>query len=399
MMVPGHRPGTRAPRGFTLIELMVALLVSSLLVGMILAIFSRMSLAYRGQQQIAGVQQVLAAARAVIELDAKQAGLGMPQGFKTAIAPTTLQSPVQVTNASDGPDQIALFYADTSTQAKLTQATPVTWTNPVSFDDVSSFSLFSVPMLVVLTTPSTAANPLSAPGTPLPDIATYDACVLRVTAVNTAARQVTFDAAAPWGATFTHCTTTITNSTMMYRFVAHAYRIDPTVARLPLGVLQQSPNGGLLSGLPGNPEVWNDQAYGFSDIQTAVRVFEPSSAVDPDGDGDVNRNWYSSAAQDGVTRGAVPNSNTALLGMSISLVAHTDRNIEGIATAATPRLIAPPVPPAPVNVDNNSIGDRPSINLPTDPAAPADPLLPGQRIYRWTTFQVDFRNLGVGVAL
>ena len=61
---------------------MVALLVSSLLVGMILAIFSRMSIAYRGQQQIAGVQQVLAAARATIELDAKQAGLEMAAGLQ-----------------------------------------------------------------------------------------------------------------------------------------------------------------------------------------------------------------------------------------------------------------------------------------------------------------------------
>jgi prepilin-type N-terminal cleavage/methylation domain-containing protein len=74
----------RTQRGFTLIELMVALVVSSLLVGLILAIFSRMSLAYRGQQQIAGLQQVLAAARATIEADAKQAGFAMPQGFRFA---------------------------------------------------------------------------------------------------------------------------------------------------------------------------------------------------------------------------------------------------------------------------------------------------------------------------
>ena len=74
---------------------------------------------------------------------------------------------------------------------------------------------------------------------------------------------------------------------------------------------------------------------------------------------------------------------------------HTDRNVEGIATAATPDLIGPPAP-APVNAANNSIGDRPSTAL---PVVPPDPLLPGQRIYRWTTLQVDFRNLGVGVAL
>lgn len=385
MTDPGHRPGTRAQRGFTLIELMVALLISSLLVGMILAIFSRMSLAYRGQQQIAGVQQVLAAARAAIKLDAKQAGLGMPQGFRVAMTPA-LQSPVQITNSSTGPDQIALFYADTSTQA-LVSGVPDT----TSITTANVPAGFAPPMLVVLTTASTASNPLSTPpANPLPDIATYDACVLKI--ANVQANRVTFDAAAPWGSpTEDHCTFPMAGRTMMYPFIAHAYRIDPTAARLPLGVLQQSPNGGLLSGLPGNLEVWNDLAYGFSDIQTAVRVYNPSETVDLDGDGDVNRNWYSSAAQDGMTRGAVPASNTALLGVSISLVVHTDRNVEGIATAATPNLIGP-APAAPNPTDNNSIGDRPSIAL------PADPLLPGQRIYRWTTFQVDFRNLGVGVA-
>jgi prepilin-type N-terminal cleavage/methylation domain-containing protein len=389
----GNRPGTRGQRGFTLIELMVALLVSSLLVGMILAIFSRMSLAYRGQQQIAGVQQVLAAARAAIELDAKQAGLGIPQGFKTAIpGRPALESPVQVTNSNSGPDQIALFYADTSIQGQLTQPTPVALASPVGFDDVSAFT---PGMVVVLTTSSTAANPLSTPLNPLPDIATYDACVLRIAAVNLVAEQVTFDAASPWGTSFAHCTNLAQSRTMMYRFVAHAYRIDPTVARLPLGVLQRSQTGGLLSNLPGNPEVWDDQAYGFSDIQTAVRRYDPTQAVDLDGDGDANRNWYSSAAQDAVTRAAVAPSTTSLLGASISLIAHTDRNVEGIATAATPDLIGPPAPAA-VNAANNSIGDRPSTAL---PAAPPDPLLPGQRIYRWTTFQVDFRNLGVGVAL
>jgi prepilin-type N-terminal cleavage/methylation domain-containing protein len=379
---PGAHPGIGGQRGFTLIELMVALLVSSLLVGMILAIFSRMSLAYRSQQQIAGVQQVLAAARAAIELDAKQAGLGMPQGFKTALAPTTLQSAVQITNANNAPDQIALFYADTSSQAELTQATPVTFTNPVSFDDVSQFANGD---LVALTTVSTAANPLSTPAVPLPDLATYDACVLRIATVNVASRQVTFDTAAPWGTTFTHCTNIVQARTMMYRFVAHAYRIDPT------GALQRGETGGLL----GNAETWKSLAFGFSDLQTAVRVYDPNSILDLDNDTDANRNWFSSAAQDAMTRGAVPPSGTALLGMSISLIAHTDRNVEGIATPSTPDLIGPPAP-APINTANNSIGDRPGTAL---PAVPADPLLPGQRIYRWTTFQVDFRNLGVGVAL
>src|SRR5262249_17175080 len=116
------RVAMKRPRGFTLIELMVALVVSSLLVGMILAIFSRLSIAYRGQQQIAGVQQVLAAARATIELDAKQAGLALPQGFKFANTNTQTHAAVSVINNSNGPDQIYFYYADTTVQAAVQNA-------------------------------------------------------------------------------------------------------------------------------------------------------------------------------------------------------------------------------------------------------------------------------------
>jgi hypothetical protein len=175
----------------------------------------------------------------------------------------------------------------------------------------------------------------------------------------------------------------IANRTMMYGFVAHAYRIDAT------GSLQQSKTGNLT-----NAEQWDDLAFGFSDIQTAVRVYNPAAAADLDGDGDIQRNWYSSAQQDTMTHLTTAPAGSALLAMTISLVVHTDRNVEGIATAATPDLIGPP-PPATINANNNSIGDRASVPL---PAVPPDPLLPGQRIYRHTTFQVDFRNLGVGLA-
>jgi hypothetical protein len=375
---------------------MIALLVSSLLVGMILAIYSRMSLAYRGQQQIAGVQQILAAARAAIELDAKQAGLGMPQGFKTAITGRpAVESPVQVTDSSTGPDQIAFFYADTSTQALVNDASTLSTSATITVADPPVG--FLVGMLVVLTTSSTAANPLSTVTNPLPDIATYDACVLRIASIDTAGQRFTFDTAQPWGTapgpTHSHCPNVVMNRTMMYRFVAHAYRVALVPPPLQIGTLQRSVTGNLTS-----TEVWNDLAYGFSDLQTAVWIYDASStAVDLDGDGDASRNWYSGATQTTVASLPPPTAGSALLGMSISLVAHTDRSVEGIATAATPDLIGPPAPAAP-NPDNNSLGDRPSVVLPTAQPWP-DPLLPGLRIYRWTTFQVDFRNLGVGVGV
>jgi hypothetical protein len=91
----------------------------------------------------------------VIDLDAKQAGFGMPQGFRTAITGFgALQSPVQVTNNNAGPDQIAFFYADTSAQA-LVGAVP----NTTSITTVDPPAGFSAGMLVVLSTASTGTNP------------------------------------------------------------------------------------------------------------------------------------------------------------------------------------------------------------------------------------------------
>ena len=377
-----HTRRTR-PRGFTLIELMVALLVSSLLVGMILAIFSRISLAYRGQQQIAGLQQVLAAARTTIELDAKQAGLGMPQGFKTAMTGAALQSPIQVTNSSTNPDQIAFFYADTSTQAVITNTA---WPGPPPAAIIDPPGTFAVGDLVVLATASTSQAPLN-PGTD-PDVATYDSCVLRVAGV--AGATITFDTAAPWGAVpMAHCSTPVANRTMVYRFVANAYRINVTTpAAAAFGALEQSPVGGLLGG---NADKWTPLAYGFADIQTAVRVYDPLGA-ELDGDGDPQRNWYSGANQNAATRLPTVPANSLPVQMMITLVARTDRDVEGIATAATPELTGA-ASGTPLN--NNSLGDRPSTVLPVAQPWP-DPLLPGNKIYRYTTFQVDFRNLGVG---
>jgi prepilin-type N-terminal cleavage/methylation domain-containing protein len=365
-------------RGFTLIELMVALVVSSLLVGMILAIFSRLSLAYRGQQQIAGVQQVLAAARATIEIDAKQAGLEMPQGFKFAAdSLSKRRSPLRIVDSSTGPDMLFFYYADPSTQARVTTAV-ASWL-PTPVITVDSTDGFADDDYVVLSTIS-GSIPTTGVDTPGADVATYDACVLRITSV-LSATTMQFDINPPWGRASTDHCTLATTQTMVYKFVARGYRIDTSSEdRARLGPLQQSDTGGLT-------DSWTDLAYGFTDIQTALRVYDPDDAADPDGDNDMLRDWYSDNVQDARTNDvALPPSLVAPIQVSISLVARTDRDVEGIATAATPDLIEPN------NPSNNSRGNRPSVALPS----PDDPALQGSRIYRYTTFQVDLRNLGVG---
>jgi prepilin-type N-terminal cleavage/methylation domain-containing protein len=386
----------RPPRGFTLIELMLALVVSSLLVGMILAIFSRMSLAYRGQQQIAGVQQVLAAARATIELDAKQAGLEMAQGFKMFNTPPgVVQSPVRVINNSrgDGPDEIRFYYADTSS---FTQAAVTGGVLPdINVDQPSNFAAGDVVVLVKVDTVTgltlNAVDPL---------IATYDACVLQIAAADTVnPGKVTVATSGLWSdKTPTHCAAAPAAGMMLYKFVARAYRIDTsTPARAALGVLQQSPTGGLLAADADNR--WTDLAYGFTDIQVALQIFDPAG-TDVDLDGDATRNWWSSTALNGKTDLVPPLALAGPIQMSISLVARTDRNVEGISTPQTPELTEAGVLPIPwVNCctrDNNPLGDRASIALPAVPPFLADPALSGAFIYRYTTFKIDFRNMGVG---
>jgi prepilin-type N-terminal cleavage/methylation domain-containing protein len=403
----------RTQRGFTLIELMVALVVSSLLVGLILAIFSRMSLAYRGQQQIAGLQQVLAAARATIEADAKQAGFGMPQGFRFAADAGTQPKerwPVRVyDNATGkGPDQIAFFYADASAQAVVTAGTLVDELT-VTMDPTSDG--FVANQIVVVTTPDfTTANGSSA------NLTKYEACLLQVQSFTAGPpAKLTFSLVPPYGRpNQDHCAGVTFGSTMVYKFAARGYRIEPQVmnpgpSRPEQGPLQLSDTGGMFGDEA--KDRWADLAFGFTDIQTALRVYDGDPAniglgsTDFDSDGDATKEWLSGGQQTTVTdrslSGAL-DARTAPLLMTISLVARTDRDVEGVGTAQTPLLIgSEPRGPGGVvaKTEANSIGNHESFNLTTtDDAALVPTVLDprGSRILRYLTFQVDFRNLGVG---
>jgi hypothetical protein len=174
---------------------------------------------------------------------------------------------------------------------------------------------------------------------------------------------------------------------MVYKFVAHAYKIDTSTPTLAAqGPLMMSPTGGLIGNAS---DSWTVLAYGFTDIQTALQVYDHTSApgdtADSDADGD--RDWFSDATQTMLTGPLTTLTGTdGLLQMSISLVARTDRTVEGIATAATPQLIVPAIP------NNNTLGNHASVSLPSA----TDPALGGAHIYRFTTFTVDLRNLGVG---
>lgn len=370
-----RRRRRRTERGFTLIELMVALVVSSLLVGMIFAIFIRMSTAYRTQQQVAEVQGKLAAARAKIELDAKQAGFAMSNGFYMAFPGGVRVSPLRVINNADGPDEIAFVHADPSVQV-ATRADVGSICNRRQCDRLGSTEGLRPGDVVVMSTLSWDPAPgYEGPGEP--KVAQFTACVFQLSSVGPT--SLAFSEAAPWGSLAgSHCPAPpVVGTTMFYRLAARHWRIDP--ARPADGVLQLSTTGSLVG-----VDDWQDQAYGFTDLQVATRFFEPLDLTDtPDPDADPRRDWYSGEQQEVYTEPAI--ELTPPIQVSISLVARTERDVEGIASSSTPPLIVRG------SEDNNPVGDREPIPLPS-----VLPALVGHRIYRYTTFQVDLRNLGVG---
>jgi prepilin-type N-terminal cleavage/methylation domain-containing protein len=363
----------RKLRGFTLVELMVGLLISSMLVLLIMSVFARMSFAFREQQTVVGLQQTLSAARTAIEYDAHHAGHMVSQGFTiSSDLGVNRHSPVRVVNRLAGPDEVAFFYADSSVQALVIGA-PAPTAVTLTVDDIDAFAIGD---LVVLSTPDTISmpNPISSDEA---NIAKFSACVLRIAAIG--GNEITFETSGDWGnATNEHCDNPVGGQTMIYRFVAHHWRIDTT--RPVLAPLQLDATGGL-----GTP-VFTDQAFGIVDLQAATYFFDAdgTDTDDPDSDGD--RDWMSSDAQETMTAPIpVADSFVAPLVMSLSVVTRTGK-VEGISTANSPELMDPD------NPTNNTLGDRASFSLPS----PTDPMFDGQRIYRYVTFQVDLRNMGVG---
>jgi prepilin-type N-terminal cleavage/methylation domain-containing protein len=372
--VTRRRPGRRRRAGFTLVELMISLLISTLLVVLILSVFTRLSFAFREQQTAVSLQQTLSAARTAIEYDARHAGLLVSQGFTiSSDLGVNRHSPLRVVNQSFGPDELSFYYADASAQA-LVLGTPSPTPVALTVDDIGTFAAGD---LVVLSTADTMTldNPISSDEA---KIASFTACVLRIEAV--AGNDVVFETTGEWGNTLNeHCANPIGATTMMYKFVARTWRVD--TSRPGLAPLQLDTTGGLAT------PAFTDQAYGIVDLQAATYFYDAdgTDSADPDADGD--RDWRSSDEQQVLTEPMpIASAFTAPLMMSISLVSRTSSTVEGVFTANSPQLTDPS------NPTNNTIGDRASFALPSE----TDAMFAGRRLYRFVTFQTDLRNLGVG---
>lgn len=357
----------RGQGGFTLIELMVALAISSILVMMVLSVFSRMSSAYRRQQQVASLQSVLSAAQNMLAQDARQAGFQTADGFQIATRVGSRQRPVKIVNNSTSPDEIYFYSADAGRQVRVDTIA----TNRDGLTVDNGAGQFSNGELAMLVNTSTTAVMVAGVSRVIPK---FESCLVQIGLVGSNT-SISLSQTLPFGAPSNyHCADVATahennKQTMLYRFRARGYRIDPT--RSALGVLQLSPSGGLVA------NDWQDMGIGFADLQIAARMFRDPGLGDVDGDGDSQYNWYSAAAMASNTD---ENSQFRITRLTINISARTDRAVDGVGAAATPAFIVAARPAF------NHLGDRTSVVL-----------NPSDRVYRYTTSRIDLRNAGAGL--
>jgi prepilin-type N-terminal cleavage/methylation domain-containing protein len=93
--------------GVTLIELMIALVISAILVGGTYSIFITQQRTYVLQDQVVGVQQDARAALTIMARDIRMAGMLTGNEFSVNGA----SEPITPTNSNAGPDQIRVVYA------------------------------------------------------------------------------------------------------------------------------------------------------------------------------------------------------------------------------------------------------------------------------------------------
>ena len=374
----------RSERGFTLIELMVAMTVGSIIVGFAFVVSSNLTAAFREQNRAAVAIQTARNVSAVMSADLRQAGYLVANGFRTAAwgTPTALVPAFSVVNDADGtgPDQIDVYYADASAGGRVTAIDPLA----TQYADVDAADELLVGDLAVLVNGDVDVD---GGGNVF---GTYTACIVRVTAIDDGdPDRVHFDDSAPPinTADNSHCADVVTAhaadgasaDTLLYRFVGRSYRIDPT--RKEMSVLQASPSGRLAA------DDWADVAVGVTTIQVATQFYESGDTVDdPDGDGDPRRDWYSAEAQEtpDVTLTRPTPSVPARVTLTIEARTPTRNPVQPI----TQSFIGDPV-------EHNPLGDWDGIQL-TGVADAARPVAyRGDNLYRWLSEQIDMRNMAV----
>ena len=389
---PRHdRDDRGGQRGFTLIELTIGMLLTGIILSFVFIVSGKMSTAYFGQAQVADVQQTLRTVRAAIAADVRQAGFFVSNGFRTAAFGDTaeLVRPLQIVNNADGsgPDVVRVYYADATAGSRVRSIDEA----ERGFADIDSTASFAEGDVVVMVNSAiTPAGENNGTGQVV-----YAACVVRVTAIDAGAPGRLYFAADGDGAPYNtadnpQCAEVASATanedpvpdTVVYRFAGRSYRIDPQ--RKEQGVLQGSPSGEMVEG------DWTDLALGVTTIQTASRYFEDGDAVDLDGDGDPELDWYSAEGQETPDPTGERPAGASLIELRVSVEARTQRGTRSVPTSRTTNMSDDDQPA------HNPVGDWPGVQL----AGVANDERPegygGDHIYRSAEALIDLRNLGVG---
>ncbi len=385
-------------KGMTLIELLVAMVISGLLMGFVFTLFAQMSVAYKGQGKKSELAQSLMAAKHMIMKDVINAGNRVTVGFKTNVGGNALdvQPPIQVVNDFyNGTDLLKIFYADTRQQAMITRegTSPATYgpnQNTIRFVNVDDGEDFAAGDVVVISRYYPDGNK---------DHIVYDACVLAVSSVSGDGKRIYFRTSINGTAGANYNTSTNVNCQevfqkiesdtidqsvgMVYKFVGRAYRIGPAGTSGAMALLYSDTGD-----LEGTGAGYQVAGVGFSDLQIAMRYFENSDVYDPDGDGDGERDWYSGEQLEyakncgGTGQPVVTNTCRHYAGipthLSLSLVVRSLNEVRGVPTKFTPTLTVQ-------NKNNfNRFGDRDKIDVSQE-----------KRRYRHFSTMLDIRSMGV----
>jgi len=381
--------------GLTLIELMVAMVISSIIIFFLFSIQSRMSRAYQGQSTVSEINQNLQSAKQLLLGEIRMAGFGLVAGTGTVEVASTVDSGgigalsgFSVVNnaAGDGNDTFRILFTDAD----------------------SSIVVVDVPVSQVFVRTEDVPPPLPI-GQPVILKTAGAACLVAVTLVVTGGKQVKFQAT-PVGKPYNetpenpHCDAVRQamsdnpgQRATIETFSSRSYRIDPT--RTTEGYLQMSPSGEVVA------NDWIDMGAGFTNLQVATRYFESGDTVDSDGDGDPERDWYSSdnqATPDPTLTSDKRPATAVLIQASLSIEARSPYGTRGAAASATT-----PAYTDLTNVKHNPFGDWGvacagavndpcGVNLATTPDASRPDRYKGDFIYRSISSIIDLRNMGVG---
>lgn len=379
-----RRRRDRGERGVTLVELMMGMLVSSILIGFVFGVHSRMTAGLRGQAGVTEIGATLAAARAEIVRDLQRAGHRLPRGAIAVASGVDVGgalAALSVVNDADGtgPDALRVAYAGDSVAV-------VTGMGPV-FADVEDPGALAPGDLIVIGNPEAA-------------------CLLEVTS-GTSDHKVHFNPSGGGpgggGAPFNeapqnrHCDPVRAalaegEPTTIYRFHARSYRIDPE--RREASVLQLSPSGGLVDG------DWIDLAIGVTNLQLATRFYAEGDTDDADGDGDPERDWRSGDSQSTPDPTGARPANAVPIQIAVGLEARGAAG-NGVGSPATPAFIDLD------NVEHNAAGDWGQqcedaildpcgVDLGRTGDSERPPRYRGRHRYRSSRAMVDLRNLRVG---